>query len=154
MDEKKQEKKTNPINPRVIMLSSGHQVIAGLYYTEGSDFLRLTDPYRIRVHESPVDDKSYFVDERMSLTPWIFQTIDKVYSVHKDHIMSIAVPNKNLTEYYNNVRLGLYPTIKKELKPLASKEQHEKSFEQVMEEMSDEDYWETLQYLRGKIKAN
>ncbi len=31
---------------------------------------------------------------------------------------------------------------------------NEKSFEQAMDEMSDEDYWETLQYLRGKIKPN
>ena len=90
----------------------------------------------------------------MSLTPWMFQTIDKIYSIHKSHIFSIGVPNKNLTEYYNNVRMGLFPTMKKEIEPLMTKQQHDKSFEKAMEEMSDEDYFQTLEYLQGKIKAN
>ena len=64
------------------------------------------------------------------------------------------MPNQNLTEYYNNVRLGLFPSVKKELQPLPTKEQNDKSFEKAMEDMSDEDYFQTLEYLRGKIKAN
>ena len=50
--------------------------------------------------------------------------------------------------------MGLFPTVKKEIEPLMNKQQHDKSFEKVMEEMSDEDYFQTLEYLRGKIKAN
>ena len=140
--------------PRMIMLTNGQQVIAGIYVTDDSDFIRLNEPYKVRIHENAVDDETYFVEERMSLTPWMFQTIDKTYSIHKTHIFSIGVPNQNLTEYYNNVRMGLFPTVKKEIEPLMSKEQHDKSFEKVMEEMSDEDYFQTLEYLRGKIKAN
>ena len=140
--------------PRMIMLTNGQQVIAGIYFTDGSDFIRLNEPYKVRIHENAVDDETYFVEERMSLTPWMFQTIDKTYSIHKNHIFSIGVPNQNLTEYYNNVRMGLFPTVKKEIEPLMSKKQHDKSFEKVMEEMSDEDYFQTLEYLRGKIKAN
>ena len=140
--------------PRMIMLTNGQQVIAGIYFTDGSDFIRLNEPYKVRIHENAVDDETYFVEERMSLTPWMFQTIDKTFSLHKTHIFSIGVPNQNLTEYYNNVRMGLFPTVKKEIEPLMSKEQHDKSFEKVMEEMSDEDYFQTLEYLRGKIKAN
>jgi hypothetical protein len=53
------------------------------------------------------------------------------------------------------VRKGLFPTIKKELQPLTEKKQEDtKDFAEIMEEMSDEDYWETLQYLRGKIKPH
>jgi len=140
--------------PRMVMLTNGQQVIAGVYTSEGSDFIRLHEPYKVRIHENAVDSETYFVEERMSLTPWMFQTIDKVYSIHKTHIFSIGVPNKNLTEYYNNVRLGLFPTIKKEIEPLMTKQQHNNSFEKAMEEMSDEDYFQTLEYLRGKIKAN
>jgi len=140
--------------PRMIMLTNGQQVIAGVYITDGSDFIRLNEPYKVRIHENAVDDETYFVEERMSLTPWMFQTIDKTYSIHKTHIFSIGVPNKNLTEYYNNVRMGLFPTIKKEIEPLMNKQQHDRSFEKIMEEMSDEDYFQTLEYLRGKIKAN
>lgn len=140
--------------PRMIMLTNGQQVIAGIYFTDGSDFIRLNEPYKVRIHENAVDDETYFVEERMSLTPWMFQTIDKTYSIHKNHIFSIGVPNQNLTEYYNNVKMGLFPTVKKEIEPIMNKQQHDKSFEKVMEEMSDEDYFQTLEYLRGKIKAN
>ena len=151
------DKKTTEIKipqPRMIMLTNGQQVIAGVYTSEGSDFIRLHEPYKVRIHENAVDSETYYVEERMSLTPWMFQTIDKVYSIHKTNIFSIGVPNKNLTEYYNNVRLGLFPTLKKEIEPLMTKQQHDNSFEKVMEEMSDEDYFQTLEYLRGKIKAN
>ena len=140
--------------PRMIMLSNGQQVIAGVYVTDGSEFIRLNEPYKVRIHENAVDNETYFVEERMSLTPWMFQTIDKIYSIHKSHIFSIGVPNKNLTEYYNNVRMGLFPTVKKEIEPLMTKQQNDKSFEKAMEEMSDEDYFQTLEYLQGKIKAN
>ena len=140
--------------PRMIMLTNGQQVIAGVYITDGSDFIRLNEPYKVRIHENAVDDETYFVEERMSLTPWMFQTIDKTYSIHKNHIFSIGVPNQNLTEYYNNVKMGLFPTVKKEIEPIMNKQQHDKSFQKVMEEMSDEDYFQTLEYLRGKIKAN
>ena len=151
---KPEETKAKVPTPRVLILSSGQQVIASIYVTEGSDFIRLNEPYKIRIHENAVDSETYYVEERMSLTPWMFQTIDKVYSVHKNHIVSIGMPNQNLTEYYNNVRLGLFPSVKKELQPLPTKEQNDKSFEKAMEDMSDEDYFQTLEYLRGKIKAN
>ena len=151
---KPEETKAKVPTPRVLILSSGQQVIASIYVTEGSDFIRLNEPYKIRIHENAVDSETYYVEERMSLTPWMFQTIDKVYSVHKNHIVSIGMPNKNLTEYYNNVRLGLFPSVKKELQPVPTKEQNDKSFEKIMEEMSDEEYFQTLEYLRGKIKAN
>ena len=151
---KPEETKAKVPTPRVLILSSGQQVIASIYVTEGSDFIRLNEPYKIRIHENAVDSETYYVEERMSLTPWMFQTIDKVYSVHKNHIVSIGMPNQNLTEYYNNVRLGLFPSVKKELQPVLTKEQNDKSFEKIMEEMSDEDYFQTLEYLRGKIKAN
>ena len=152
MEEK--ETKAKVPTPRILKLSSGEQVIASIYVTDGSDFIRLNEPYKVRIHENAVDSETYYVEERMSLTPWMFQTIDKVYSVHKNHIVSIGMPNKNLTEYYNNVRLGLFPSVKKELQPVPTKEQNDKSFEKIMEEMSDEDYFQTLEYLRGKIKAN
>ena len=150
----KEKKQTTVATPRVLMLSGGQQVIAGIYVTEGSDFIRLNEPYKIQLHKNDVDSDTYFVEERMSLTPWMFQTIDKIYSIHKSHIFSIGVPNKNLTEYYNNVRMGLFPTMKKEIEPIMTKQQHDKSFEKAMEEMSDEDYFQTLEYLQGKIKAN
>ena len=143
-------KTTTIPSPRVIMLSNNQQVIAGMTVEEGSDFVRLHEPYKIRIHENAVDDKTYFVEERMSLTPWTFQTIDKVYSLHKTHIMTIGKPNDNLTEYYNNVRMGLFPAMKKELEPIESKRSTDEKFADMMDKMSDDDYFEMIEYLRGK----
>ena len=143
-------KTTTIPSPRVIMLSNNQQVIAGMTVEEGSDFVRLHEPYKIRIHENAVDDKTYFVEERMSLTPWTFQTIDKVYSLHKTHIMTIGKPNDNLTEYYNNVRMGLFPSIKKELEPIQSKIEMDQKFDDMMDKMNDEDYFEMIEYLKGK----
>ena len=152
--EKVKETKVQIPIVKVLMLANGMQVIAGVTHTEGSTFVRLTEPYKIRIHESVLGDKIGFVEEKMSLTPLVFQTTDRVYSILRTHIITIGSPNKNLTEYYDNVRLGLFPTIKKEIEPLMTKQQHDNSFEKAMEEMSDEDYFQTLEYLRGKIKAN
>tara|TARA_Y100001937_G_scaffold46873_1_gene65768 strand:- start:1521 stop:1982 length:462 start_codon:yes stop_codon:yes gene_type:complete len=150
-----EKKQVTVATPRVLMLSGGQQVIAGIYVTEGSDFIRLNEPYKIQLHRSEVDSATYFVEEKMSLSPWMFQTVDKVYSIHKNHIMSIAMPNESLKEYYDNVRKGLFPTLKKEIQPLSVKpKETAKDFVEIMEEMSDEEYYETLQYLRGKIKPH
>jgi hypothetical protein len=94
--------------------------------------------------------ETYFVEEKMSLTPWVFQTVDKIYSVHKNQIVTIGLPNKNLTEYYNNVKMGLFPAIQKELEPIKSKQTVDDEFNDMMDKMNDEDYFEIIEYLRGK----
>jgi len=50
--------------------------------------------------------------------------------------------------------MGLFPSMKKELKPLPSAQDTIKDFADVMEDMTDEDYYQTIQYLKGKIKPN
>ena len=112
-------------------------------------FVRLTEPYKIRIHESVLGDKVGYVEEKMSLTPLVFQTTDRVYSVLRTHIITIGSPNKNLTEYYDNVRLGLFPSMKKNLEPLQTKMSMDQQFDEMMEKMNDEEYFEMLDYLKG-----
>ena len=141
--------------PRVVMLASGQQVIAGITATEGSNFVRLHEPYKIRIHEAIVGKEQLgFVEEKMSLTPLVFQTIDKTYSVLRDQILTIGSPNKNLTEYYNNVRMGLFPSMKKEIEPIQSKMSVDQQFDEMMEKMNDEEYFDMLDYLRGNKKSH
>ena len=61
-----------------------------------------------------------------------------------------VLPNKNLTEYYNNVRMGLFPATQKELEPIKSKQTVDDQFNDMMDKMSDDDYFEMIEYLRGK----
>ena len=147
--EKVKETKVQMPIVKVIMLANGMQVIAGVTHTEGSTFVRLTEPYKIRIHESVLGDKIGFVEEKMSLTPLVFQTTDRVYSILRTHIITIGSPNKNLTEYYDNVRLGLFPSMKKDLEPLQTKISMDQQFDEMMEKMNDEEYFEMLDYLKG-----
>ena len=72
---------------RLLKLVSGEQIIAGIYVTEGSDFLRLNDPYKVDLFDGEADGDSYYVEERMALRPWVFQSTDKIYSIHKNNII-------------------------------------------------------------------
>ena len=83
---------------RLLKLVSGEQIIAGIYVTEGSDFLRLNDPYKVDLFDGESDGDSYYVEERMALRPWVFQSTDKIYSIHKNNIMTLAVPNETLKD--------------------------------------------------------
>jgi len=150
MNETIKETKVNIPTPKVIMLSSGQQVIAGVTIQEGSKFIRLHEPYKVRIHENVVGDSLGFVEEKMSLTPLVFQTTDKVYSVLREHIITIGSPNQNLSEYYNNVRLGLFPSTQKELEPLKNKITMDQKFDDMMDKMNDEEYFQLVEYLRGK----
>ena len=134
---------------KVLMLAPVRPVIAGVTHTEGSTFVRLTEPYKIRIHESVLGDKIGYVEEKMSLTPLVFQTTDKIYSVLRTHIITIGSPNENLREYYDNVRMGLFPSMKKELEPLQSKMSMDQQFDEIMEKMNDDDYFDMLDYLKG-----
>ena len=156
MDKKEKAKEVKVKIPQVkiIMLSSGQQVIGSLLIDEGSNFIRLYDPYKINLHMKEFSDDEYIHEEKMSLTPFVFQTVDKIYSVHKNHIVTIGQPNSNIKEYYNSVRLGLFPSTQKELKPIETKAKVEEKFDKMMETMSDEEYFDIVEYLRGKKSVN
>ena len=130
---------------RLLKLVSGEQIIAGIYVTEGSDFLRLNDPYKVDLFDSESDGDSYYVEEKMALRPWVFQSTDKIFSVHKNNIMTLAVPNETLKDYYNNIRLN----YTKNLEPILKEKAKKDSMNKVLNNMSDEDYFDTLEYLKG-----
>tara|TARA_Y100000004_G_scaffold116248_1_gene130655 strand:+ start:339 stop:797 length:459 start_codon:yes stop_codon:yes gene_type:complete len=132
--------------PRLLKLVSGEQVIAGILVQEGSDFLRLSDPYKIDLHNEPVVDDQYWIEERMALRPWVFQSTDKIFSIHKNNVMTLAVPNDSLKDYYNNLRMN----YNKKLEPLQDKLKREKdSMQKLLDRMNDEDYYDTMEYLKG-----
>ena len=64
--------------------------------------------------------------------------------------MTLAVPNDNLKDYYNNVRIN----YKKQLEPILEKRQREDSMNKLLDRMNDDDYFETLEYLKGNRKKN
>ena len=155
MEDKKPTTRTVKIPvARLLKLASGEQVIAGIYVQEGSDFLRLHEPYKIDLYNNEIEEEAYYVEERMALRPWVFQSTDKIYSIHKNHVLTLAVPNDSLKDYYNNVRLNytkkLEPLIEKKLRESSK----ESSFNKLLTNMDDDDYFETLEYLKGNRKKH
>ena len=107
--------------PRMLKLETGEQVIAIIYVQEGSDFIRLSDPYKIELHNFDADPTAYYMEERMSMKPWVWQAQDKIFSVHKNNILTIGMPNETIKDYYNNIRLGkIEVPQEKPLKPMPS----------------------------------
>ena len=90
---------------RMLKLKTGEQLIALMYVQDNSDFIRLENPYKIDLH--PFDFLGdYVIEEKMTMKPWLFKTKDKVFSVHKNHIITLAVPEDSLSEYYMNLISG------------------------------------------------
>ena len=133
--------------PRMLKLATGEQVIAIIYVQEGSDFIRLSDPYKIELHNFDADPTAYYMEERMSMKPWVWQAQDKIFSVHKNNILTIGMPNETIKDYYNNIRLGkIEVPQEKPLKPMPSVDE----FNQMLDKLGDEDYFDVIEHLKGK----
>ena len=126
---------------RMLKLKTGEQLIALMYVQDNSDFIRLENPYKIDLH--PFDFLGdYVIEEKMTMKPWLFQTKDKVFSVHKNHIVTLAVPEDSLSEYYMNLISG-------RIKP-PSMESRQETLNKLLEKVENKEYDDILDYSEGK----
>jgi hypothetical protein len=149
---KKEEIKVTTPTPRMLKLVTGEQVISIMYITEGSDFIRLSDPYRIELHQFEADPTGYYTEERMSLKPWVFQSVDKIYSIHKNNIITISMPTEPIKTYYDNIRTGKFPqngAQKKDIEPIKPMA-NPIDFENLIDNLRDDEYYDMIQHLKGK----
>tara|TARA_Y100001970_G_C14109243_1_gene789908 strand:+ start:661 stop:1074 length:414 start_codon:yes stop_codon:yes gene_type:complete len=126
---------------RMLKLKTGEQLIALMYVQDNSDFIRLENPYKIDLH--PFDFLGeYVIEEKMTMKPWLFRTKDKVFSVHKNHIITLAVPDDGLAEYYTNLISG-------RVKP-PSMESRQETLNKLLEKVENKEYDDILDYSEGK----
>ena len=126
---------------RMLKLKTGEQLIALMYVQDNSDFIRLENPYKIDLH--PFDFLGeYVIEEKMTMKPWLFRTKDKVFSVHKNHIITLAVPDDGLAEYYMNLISG-------RIKP-PSMESRQETLNKLLEKVENKEYDDILDYSEGK----
>jgi hypothetical protein len=126
---------------RMLKLKTGEQLIALMYVQDNSDFIRLENPYKIDLH--PFDFLGdYVIEEKMTMKPWLFKTKDKVFSVHKNHIITLAVPEDSLSEYYMNLISG-------RIKP-PSMESRQETLNKLLEKVENKEYDDILDYSEGK----
>jgi len=93
------------ITPRLVKLNTGEQIICIIHVKKGSEFIRLETPYKIELHQYDILG-DYVMEEKMSMKPWIFNSKDEMFSVHKNHVVTLAVPSDHISEYYINLKKG------------------------------------------------
>ena len=137
------------IEYKLIKLIDGTELVGQISVSNNDKFLRIEEPLELKTVPRPTQ---FGARDDSSLAPWLPFSTDKVFSIPKERVITIASINKDLTHYYEAIlkRLQSKP-IKSPLSPqemdkiLRLAEQMEKDQitaeerQHLMDEMSDEE---------------
>ena len=143
MEEKQQ------IEYKLVKLVDGTELVGQLSVSDNDKFLRIVDPLQLKTVPRPT---SVGMRDDSSLAPWLPFSTDKIFSIPKERVITIASINKDLSHYYEVIlkRLRQQP-VKPPLTPqemdkiMKLAEQMERDHitdverQRIMEEMSDEE---------------
>ena len=137
------------IEYKIIKLIDGTELVGQISVSDNDKFLRIEEPLQLKTvpQRTPVGMR-----DDSSLTPWLPFSTDKVFSIPKERVITIASINKDLSHYYETIskRLKAQP-IRPPLSPqemdkiLKLAEQMEKDQitneerQQMMDELRDEE---------------
>jgi len=85
------------MTPTVLKLVSGETIIADVKQSETPDCVEINSPMIMR---TGVTASSKLV---VSLMPWM-ETDETVFTLKENHIISKAIPTKNIKDYYNHYK--------------------------------------------------
>ena len=134
---------------KLIKLIDGTELVGQVSVSNNDKFLRIEEPLQLK---TVAKSTQFGARDDSSLAPWIPFSNDKVFSIPKERVITIASINKDLTHYYEVIlkRLKTQP-VKPPLTPqemdkimkLAEEMERDQITEEerqrVMEEMSDEE---------------
>ena len=134
---------------KLIKLIDGTELVGQVSVSDNDKFLRIEEPLQLK---TVAKSTQFGARDDSSLAPWIPFSNDKVFSIPKERVITIASINKDLTHYYEVIlkRLKTQP-VKPPLTPqemdkimkLAEEMERDQITEEerqrVMEEMSDEE---------------
>lgn len=134
---------------KLIKLIDGTELVGQLSVSENDKFLRIVEPLQLKTVARPSD---FGMRDDSSLAPWLPFSTDKVFSIPKERVITIASINKDLSHYYQVIlkRLKTQP-VKPPLTPqemdkiMKLAEQMERDQitgvekERMMDELSDEE---------------
>jgi len=143
MEEKQQ------IEYKLVKLVDGTELVGQISVSDNDKFLRIEEPLQLKTVVRPSD---FGMRDDSSLAPWLPFSVDKVFSIPKERVITIASINKDLSHYYEVIlkRLRNQP-IKSPLSPqemdkiLRLAEQMERDQitdverQRMMDELSDEE---------------
>jgi len=134
---------------KLLKLIDGTELVGQVSVSDNDKFLRIEEPLQLK---TVAKSTQFGARDDSSLAPWIPFSNDKVFSIPKERVITIASINKDLTHYYEVIlkRLKTQP-VKPPLTPqemdkimkLAEEMERDQITEEerqrVMEEMSDEE---------------
>ena len=137
------------IEYKLIKLIDGTELVGQISVSDNDKFLRIEEPLQLKTVPRST---SIGVRDDSSLAPWLPFSTDKIFSIPKERVITIASINKDLSHYYEAIkkRLEIKP-IKPPLSPqemdkilrLAEQMEQDQITEderqRIIDEMSDEE---------------
>ena len=134
---------------KLIKLVDGTELVGMISVSDNDKFLRIEEPLQLKTVPRPT---AVGMRDDSSLAPWLPFSTDKIFSIPKERVITIASINKDLSHYYETIskRLKAQP-IRPPLSPqemdkiLKLAEQMEKDQitneerRRMMDELSDEE---------------
>ena len=134
---------------KLIKLIDGTELVGQISVSDNDKFLRIVDPLQLKTVARPSD---FGMRDDSSLTPWLPFSTDKIFSIPKERVITIASINKDLSHYYEAISKRLQgKPIKPPLSPqemdkiirLAEQMEQDQITEEerkrMMDELSDEE---------------
>ena len=82
---------------KLIKLIDGTELVGQISVSNNDKFLRIEDPLEIKTVARPSD---FGIRDDSSLAPWLPFSTDKIFSIPKERVITIASINKDLSHYY------------------------------------------------------
>ena len=82
---------------KLIKLVDGTELVGQLSVSNNDKFLRIVEPLQLKTVPRPSD---FGMRDDSSLAPWLPFSTDKVFSIPKERVITIASINKDLSHYY------------------------------------------------------
>ena len=134
---------------KLIKLIDGTELVGQISVSDNDKFLRIEEPLQLKTVPRPT---SVGMRDDSSLTPWLPFSTDKIFSIPKERVITIASINKDLSHYYEAIlkRLQTKPIkaplsaqeMDKVLRLAEQMEQDqitEEERKRMMDELSDEE---------------
>ena len=134
---------------KLIKLIDGTELVGQISVSDNDKFLRIEDPLQLKTVARTSD---FGMRDDSSLAPWLPFSTDKVFSIPKERVITIASINKDLSHYYEAIKKRLEgKPIKPPLSPqemdkilrLAEQMEQDQITEEerrrMMDELSDEE---------------
>ena len=142
---------------KLIKLIDGTELVGQISVSDNDKFLRIVEPLQLKTVARP---SNFGMRDDSSLSPWLPFSTDKVFSIPKERVITIASINKDLSHYYEAIKKRLEgKPIKPPLSPqemdkilrLAEQMEQDQITEEERQRMMDELSDEELDFLNKPI---